>query len=427
MNILKNMFDRSLPQRSEPPRLTLAPEIKNSQIAASSEFYQMYNSGVSSAGTAVNEKTAMQISAVYRCVGLIGGAIAITPLNFYKRSENDEREKVKHDLWWLLNEQPNNMYSAAVFWEYLLSSLLLHGDAFAIIQRRNNYSPVITGFEAIHPLAVTVDVLKERLVYTVHRKNGSKQVLDQDDMLHVPNIGFDGTRGLSNIKNALRQSGGIALAADQYSADFFKNGARPDFVLTAEGKVSPEQAEMIRTTWADRHTGSGKHHLPAILHGGINVKELTMTAEDAQLLTTRQFQIEDIARIFGVPPFMIGRNEKTSSWGSGIEQMGIGFVKYTLAPYIVKIQQEVNRKCFRNITYFCEFNTAGLERGDIKTRYEAYRIAIGRAGEPGFKTPNEVRKLENEPPKPGGDTLSSGNSDKSGENNASDPKTASGQ
>lgn len=195
---------------------------------------------------------------------------------------------------------------------------------------------------------------------------------------------------------------------DDHTARFFSNGARPDFVLKSSGVIKPDQTEQIRDAWEQMHGGSSRAHRPAILAGGLDVQELTMKAEDAQLIATRQFQVEDIARLFGVPPFMIGYTEKTTSWGSGVEQMSIGFIKYTLTRHLSKFEQEINRKGLRDPALFAEFNTAGLERGDIKTRYDAHRIALGRAGEPGFMTVNEIRRLENLPPLDGEDTLNKG-------------------
>ena len=163
---------------------------------------------------------------------------------------------------------------------------------------------------------------------------------------------------------------------------------------------------QVRRTLNLQNGGTGNAHLPALMVGGAKVHELTMNAEDAQLIDTRRFQVEDIARIFGVPPHMIGHTDKTSSWGTGVEQMSIGFVKYTLQRHLVKFEQEINRKVWPSRErYFVEFMTAGLERGDYKTRNEGYRIALGRAGEPAWMTVNEVRKLENLPPVPGGEKL----------------------
>ncbi len=155
--------------------------------------------------------------------------------------------------------------------------------------------------------------------------------------------------------------------------------------------------------------GTANRMKPAVLTGGLDIAELAMSNEDASLIATRQFQVEDICRIYGVPPFMVGHTDKTTSWGAGVENMGRGFLKFTLQRHLVKIEQELNRKLWPvRDTYFCEFNVTGLERGDTKTRNDSYRVALGRAGEPGWMTINEVRRSENLPPIDGGDTLNMG-------------------
>lgn len=373
-----------------------------------SQLYEWLTGGaLSSAGPAVTERTAMGIAAVYACLGLISGAIASLPLPIYQRTQ-EGRERVTHDLWWLLNEQPCPSMSAAVFWEYMACSLLLHGDALAPIERASPMSPKIIGFKPAHPMDVTVQRVDDRLAYSVLR-DGKIKVYDQDDMLHVPGLGFDGLRGLSPLRYAAKQAVGIALAADEYSARFFSNGARPDYVVTVNGKMGEEQARVFRETWMARYAGLNNAHIPAILSGPeADVKALSLAAKDAQLIETRNYQAGDIARLYGVPPHMIGLTDKATSWGSGIEQQSIGFVKYTLQRHLVKFEQEINRKCFRTSRHFAEFATAGLERGDYKARNEGYRIAAGRAGEPGWMTINEIRKMENLPPIDGGNELNKG-------------------
>ncbi len=382
------------------------PTYPSSSGTSGSQLYEWLTGGnISTAGPSVTERTAMGISAVYACIGLIGGAISSLPLPIYRRTEAG-RGRINHDVWWLLNEQPCACMSAAVMWEYLIWSLLLHGDAFARIQRASPLSPQIVGFEPVHPLSVQVQEVEERLVYTLF-DDGETQVIDQDDMLHIPGLGFDGQRGLSPLRYAARQTFGLSLAAEEYSARFFSQGARPDYIITTEAGMNPEQQKLFRESWMARYAGLANSHIPAILAGGkSDVKALTLSPEEAQLMAMRTFQATDIARIYGVPPHMIGITDKQTSWGSGIEQQGIGFVKYTLQRHLVKIEQEINRKVFRkSLQLFAEFNTAGLERGDTKARNESYRIAAGRAGEPGWMTINEIRKLENLPPVDGGDIL----------------------
>lgn len=386
-----------------------------------SELYEWLTGAgsLSSAGPAVTERTAMSISAVYSCVALIGGAIASMPLAIYRRTA-DGRERTDHSVWWLLNEEPCACMSSAVMWEYLAWSLLLHGDAFAVLKRR---ADKVVGIEPAHPLCVSVTEEDGTLFYAVADR-GVVTAYHQDDVLHIPGLGFDGRRGMSPLRYAARQAFGTALAADEYSARFFSNGARPDYVVSIPGKMDKPAADLFRESWMARYAGTHNSHVPAILSGGGDVKALGLSPEDAQLIQTRQYNASDIARFYGVPPHMIGLVDKTTSWGTGIEQQSIGFIKYTLQRHLVKIEQEINRKVFRRSpVFFAEFVTAGLERGDYKSRNEGYRIAIGRAGEPGWMTINEVRRLDNLPPIAGGDALNPGKppAPKSPEGNGNEP------
>lgn len=391
-------------------------QIPLTAITPGSEYYDWLTGGLKSAGMSVNERTAMCVAAVWACVQLISGAIGSLPVAVYRRKGiSGDREQIDDPLWWLLNEEPLPLLSSCTFWEYILISKLLHGDGFARILRDGKYSNKIVGFEPLHPLSVFPMRVGNRLAYYLP---GLDDVIDQDDMLHFTGLGFNASassgtnatiipRSLSPLRHALKSAAGIALAADKFSGDFFGEGSKPEFLITTNAaKLGPEQKATIQEAWKDMI--GGNRFKPGVLGAGMDVKELTISAEDSQLMAARQFQVEDVARIFGVPPFMIGHTQNTTSFGSGVEQMGIGFVKYTLMRHLVGIRQELNRKCFRDPDVFCEHVTTELERGDIKTRFEAYRIAVGRAGEPGWMTPNQVRKMENQPPLAGGDTLNTG-------------------
>jgi HK97 family phage portal protein len=346
----------------------------------------------------VSEATARAVAAVTACVNLIGGSVAAMPLHTYK-VRGDDREGYKDALWYLLNERPYMGWSAAAMWEHLVASRLFHGDAFMRIIRGGRAGADAVGFEPLHPSRVVVDKIDGMLIYNISSlEAGVPSVnVQAPDMIHVAGPGFDGRRSISQLQYGLRYPAGIASSADVQAATFMNDGARPDFAIEMPGTLSAQQQEDLRNSWLKRHEGPGAKRAPVILAGGMKLHQLTMSMEDAQLLSTRAFQIEEICRIFGVPPFMIGHTEKTTSWGSGIEQMSIGFVKYTLQRHLVAIEQELNFKLFKTATRFCEFVTAGLERGDIKGRFEAYRIAMGRAGEPGWMKASEIRKLENMP------------------------------
>jgi len=380
--------------------------VPSSSVVRGSDGYSMF-AIPNNAGVPVTESTVMNVSAVYACIQLISGAMASLPLPIYERTKTG-RQRVDHPLWWLLNEQPLPRCSASTFWRYMMTSKLLHGDGFALIKRKSAFSPEIVSITPWHPLAVNVYLNGDRLAYQFINYIGGQgiesQMYDQDDVLHFTGVGFNGLRSVSPLRHALRNAAGIALAADKYSAEFFSASAKPEIVIKTEmAKLSTEQKDLIIDAW--KSIQQGDRTRPGVLGAGMSLQELTINAEEAQLLQSRMFQIEDIARIYGVPPFMIGHTQNTTSWGSGVEQMGIGFVKYTLSQHIVDAEQEINRKLFLTEKNFCEFNTAGLERGDIKTRNESYRIGLGRAGEPAWLTVNEVRAAENLPPKEGGDVL----------------------
>lgn len=375
-----------------------------SSITAGTEMYDILTGGISlgGAGIPVTEQSAMYASAVCACVSLIGGAIAALPFHIHKRTQ-EGRERVDSDLWWLFNEQPNPRWTAASAWQFTAQSIALKGDGFWRIHRESDAwrASAIAGFEPYHPDRVQVIKTGLRNTYVFLEDNGTRVAVDQDDVLHFPGVGFDGTRSITPIRAWLRAAGGIALAADEFAGAFFKNGARPDFALTTPGSLNQDQIDSMRQTWSIRHGGASNAHLPAVLQGGLQVQQLTMSAEDAQLLSTRKFQVEEIARIFGVPPHMIGFTEKTSSWGTGVEQMSIGFVRYTLGRYLDSIQQEINRKIWpRSLRMFGEFNRDALLDGDSKAQAEYFAKALGGPGTQGFMAVNEVRRLKNLKPLP---------------------------
>lgn len=371
-----------------------------------SELYSWMTGGLASSGTAVTEKSAMGVSAVYASVGLIGGAVAALPFHLYERT-GDGRQRYNSDLWWLFNESPTPAWTSASAWQFTLQSILLKGDGFWKVERASRLSPKIIGFSPIHPDCILVERNDGRNLYIVS-EDDKRYSLDQDDMLHFPGLGFDGKRSLTPIRYALRQAAGVAIAADDHAGAFFRGGARPDHAIEVpqDVRVNAEQLERIRDSWSRQRAGYGTNGLPPVLTGGMKVQQLTLNAEDAQLLETRQFGVEEIARIFGVPPHMIGKTDASTSWGSGIEQMSIGFVRYTLRRHLDAISQEINRKVWpRSLRYFGEFNTDALLDGDSKTQADFFSKALGGPGAQGWMTINEVRRLKNLQPVEGGDQL----------------------
>jgi HK97 family phage portal protein len=364
----------------------------------------------------LTERTALQVSAIYACVNLIAGAVAAMPVNIYRVNITDgERDRLfNDDLHWILNEEMTARWSSSAGWEFLTKSLLFEGDGFAVIQRDTASRPI--GLEPVHPFRVQVYVLGDgsRLVYRIEpefvngQTIGKVRILDQDDVLHIPGFGFDGYRGLSPLRFALSQAGAIAAATQQYAGNFFANSARPDYVLQSDFNIGPDLLKETQHSIDERHRTPGNAHRPMVLGGGLKIVPWSLSANDMQLLATRQFETEEIARIYGVPAVMIGHSQQTTAWGSGIESLGKYFVRYTLNQHLNKFQVEINRKLFRTASRVCEFDTTDLERADYAALTTALRTTVGRAGEQRIITTNEARailRLKKAPAGAGGDEL----------------------
>lgn len=352
---------------------------------------------------AVSEGAAMRVGAVYASVGLIGRAIGALPFHVYERN-TEGRDRVNDDLWWLFNESPHAAWTAASAWLHVAQSILLAGDAYWQILRASKYSPKIVGFEPHHPSMVRVKRVDGRNRYTIYapRTGGGVEAreLDQDDVLHFPGIGFNGLRSLTPIQAALGGTADLALAADNHAAAFFRGGARPDhaIVVPKDMKINPEQRTAMREAWGEQRQHYSDTGIPPFLIGGMDLKPITLSSTDAQLLETRKQSVEDIARIMGVPPHMIGKTDSATSWGAGIEQMSIGFIRYTLTGHLDAIRQEINRKCWPQRKRFGEHNTDALLQGDSKTQADYLARALGGPGAQGWMTVNQARRLKNMPP-----------------------------
>jgi HK97 family phage portal protein len=370
----------------------------------SPEAIELLGGRFSASGYPVNDESAMRVSAVAACVQLLGGTIASLPLNIYRRTA-DGREKIDSPLWYILNEQPCASWTAASMFEWFIRCNALRGDAYGNIQK--NRIGDITGIVPLHPDRVYPVNIDNELVYHYRPRIGPEQTFLDDEILHIPGFGYDGDTGrsMSVIKHAALSSIGIALAADDFSGKLYANGGMPKHLIKSEGKMDPELIERTRSQYADRYTGANNVGKPMVLTQGLDIKELSMNAVDADILNSRKYQVIDIARAFGVPPHMIGANDTTSSWGTGIEQITLGFVKFTLKTYLNRIEQEINRKFFKTAKFFVEFGLEGLLSGDSKAEGESLRQAIGGSQGPGWMTANEVRRIKNLPPVEGGDEL----------------------
>lgn len=344
--------------------------------------------GGTTSGKAVNERTAMQTSAVYACVRILAESVAGLPLHVYERTANGSKStKPSHPLYRLLHDEPNREMTSFVFRETLMSHLLLWGNAYAQIIRDGRGFPI-----ALYPLLpdrMAVDRNESgELVYTYQSDKGQVK-LRRENVLHIPGLGFDGLIGYSPIAMA-KNAVGLALATEDYGATFFANGANPGGVLEHPGVIKPEQADRLRESWQSQFGGANAHKV-AVLEEGLKFHQMSIPPEQAQFLETRKFQINEIARIFRVPPHMVGDLEKSSF--SNIEQQSLEFVKYTLDPWVVRWEQSLQQVLIlpsEKATIFIKFNLDGLLRGDYQSRMQGYSTGIQN----GFMSVNDVRGLE---------------------------------
>ncbi|MEH3087709.1 MAG: phage portal protein [Xylophilus ampelinus] len=353
----------------------------------------------SSSGVAVTRDTAMRVSTVYACVSLIAGAIGSLPLGIFERSGSD-RQKADHDYWYLFNERACDGWTAFAAWEYLISAKLFYGDGFARLLRSSFRSSQIIGWEPLHPLTVQPFRKDGRLLYRVSPNDGSPAyTLDSADMLHLPSLGFDGLRSPSPITYAARDAIGTAIASQDFAGRFFTGSANFDYALKAPGRLADKQLLELKASLIARAQNGGRG--PLILSGGLEPAQLSVNSKDAEILATRLFGVEEICSALGVPPHMAGHTSKASSFGTGIEEMSIGFVRYTLQRHLTPLAQEINAKLWPiRQRFFVEHISAALERANLKTRFEAFRIALGRAGEAPWMSVDEVRRMENMGPAP---------------------------
>ncbi len=364
---------------------------KNSTSGSAYRFY----TGISTSGKSVNERSAMQMTAVYSCVRVLSEAIAGLPLHLYRYTDTGGKEKATDKpLYFLLHDEPNTEMTSFIFRETLMTHLLLWGNAYAQIIR--NGKGEVVALYPLMPDRMTVDRDDKGRLYYEYRKSSDDAntmkdgtvKLQPSDVLHIPGLGFDGLVGYSPIamaKNAI----GLAISAEEYGSKFFANGATPSGVLESPGTVKDPDA--LRESWSKGFSGSNAHKV-AVLEEGLKYSSISISPNEAQFLETRKFQIDEIARIFRVPPHMVGDLEKSSF--SNIEQQSLEFVKYTLEPWLIRWEQAIQRSLLsadEKSMYFVKFNVDGLLRGDYASRMNGYATARQN----GWMSANDIRELEN--------------------------------
>jgi HK97 family phage portal protein len=363
---------------------------------------QMESGGVSVAGVRVSAETAMRVSAVYRCVSIIANSGALLPGGVYQRLERGRREVPTHPVRRLLWKIPNPFQRPFEFKRVMFAWAILRGSAYARIYRKPDGSVELW---PLHPDRVRGPEMMEdgrrRYYYRRPDTNTEDAYLADLDILVVNGLSLDGIRGLA-LSDLARDSIGLAQATEQFGATLFGRGAMFSGALQLPlGKtiVSSKARDDIRQSIREQGAGPGRWHGMPIFEDGMEWKNISMTNDDAQFLETRKFSITDIARWFGVPPHMIGDVERSTSWGTGIEQQSIGFVTYGLMPWLALFEQCFEAALIAEEDYYLRFNVAGLLRADVKTRFEVHDIAIRN----GIHSPNDCREIEDENPREGGD------------------------
>lgn len=359
--------------------------------------------GQSSSGTNVNERSAMQMTAVYACVRVLAESLASLPLHLYYRNGSSREKAEEHPLFFLLHDEPNPEMTSYVFRETLMTHLLLFGNAYAQILR-NGKGEVL----GLYPLMSNrMSVERDdggRLYYRYTRfdtepptMNNDQVILTPQEVLHIPGLSYDGLVGFSPIA-ACRNAVGAGIAAETYSSRFFANGAAPSGVLQHPGLI--KNPERLRDSWNTAYGGAGNAGKVAILEEGMTFNPVSISPQDAQLLETRKFTVEEICRIFRVPPHLVQNLDRATF--NNIEQMSIDFVMYSLMPWLVRWEQSMAKVLLSHDDkrrFEIRFNVDGLLRGSHKERYEAYAVGINN----GFLCPNDVRRLENMDVIPDGD------------------------
>ena len=355
--------------------------------------------GTSGSGKSVTVQSAIQLSTVYACVRVISETIASLPLGIYETVNDGNEKATDHPLYRLLHDEPNSEMTSFVFREVMLAHLLLYGNSYSQIIRSGKNQ--VIGLYPLLPDHMDVDRdSKGNLTYTYTTSDGKTVSIKPRDVLHIPGLGFDGVMGYSPIaleKNAI----GLGIASEEYGSKFFSNGARPSGILIHPNTVKNPKA--LRESWNSAYGGSSNSNRVAILEEGMKFEPIAIPNNEAQFLETRKFQVDEICRIFRVPPHLVGNLEHATF--SNIEHQSIDFAVHTIRPWLVRIEQAMNRALLSDQEkgrFFVQFNIDGLMRGDYKSRMEGY--AIGRQN--GWLSANDIRALENQNPIPadqGGD------------------------
>lgn len=357
--------------------------------------------GTSYADKNVTVDSALHIATVWACVRLLAETIATLPLGVYERDGQGRRTPARaHNLYRLLHDQPNADMTAAEFWEAMVASMATWGNAYAekeMVGRR------IVALTPLRPDLMVVNRNKAgSLVYRYAETGGKVREFPEDRIFHLKNFSLNGLVGLSPVGQA-RHTLGLAMATDEAAGKLYSSGLRGSGVMEAPGTLNATQRNDA-DIWLERFRNAQAAGQIPLVEGGFSYKPISLSPLDAQMLQTRSFSVEEICRWYRVPPFMVGHTEKTTSWGTGLEQQNIGFLTYSLRPYLTKIEQAVKKSLLtpeERANLYAEFNLEGLLRADSAGRAALYATYAQN----GVMTRDEMRERENLPPMPGGGVL----------------------
>jgi|TARA_R110002153_G_scaffold15270_1_gene54707 HK97 family phage portal protein len=347
-----------------------------------------------SSGENVNPKSALSFSAVYSATSIISDTIGSLSCIVYERENENKRRAIEHPIYTLLHDEPNSLMTSFTFFQTLQASCLIYGNGYALIQRAESGRP--TALQYMHPDKVS-PLLHEGVLY--YKIEGASTPIQASDMVHVPGLSFDGLKGKGIIEVAAENIG-LALAAQSYGSEYFKNGGNVSGVLHTDQKLGDAAINNLKNSWQSSYGSKGNRAGTPILEQGLKYQSITIPPEQAQFIQTRKFSIQEVARFFKVPPHLMADLDRSTN--NNIEHQSMEFVQHCIRPWAKRFEQELNRKLFRDNErqkYFVKFNIDSLLRGDSKSRAEFYNKLFPL----GVLNQNDIRRQENMNDIEGGD------------------------
>jgi HK97 family phage portal protein len=350
----------------------------------------------SEAGAPVTPHSALKVATAYRCSAIICGAMATLPMDIKRRVGKNRVDAEDAVIWSVLKTKPNPWQTPSEFKRLMQMMVLTRGNGYALIVRG-----AVGKIKWLIPLTGAMQVRQNSdftLTYTYTRPDGGQVTIAQEDILHLRGMSLDGINGLSVLGFA-RETLGISIQSEKRLAKMYKNGTSVGTVLSTDGEMDDPDKDRLKAN-LDEYRGAENAHKTLILEGGLKWEKVDLSNEDMQFIENREITATEICMFFGVPPFMVGLTTKQTSWGAGIEQMGIGFVAYTLQDWFTMWQDAIKRDLqpADDPNLYVRINPAGLMRADIKTRVLSY--AVGRQW--GWWSADDVREMEDENPLPDG-------------------------